>query len=190
MSLTLSPMRRRHAIQIILGLIGTTLVEVVGIGWSRNKASAATRVTTTTHPTTTTTISIPRPVWPQVARVSDVPIGGWLKFAVLNPSKYASGQLTCPNSFNAAGYCTGSGILYRASATSWKAFSSTCTHVGADLVSWSQTQGTGSIITCPSHGSQFSLVNGSPVHSPARLPLPSMKVEARTDGYVYWTGDN
>jgi nitrite reductase/ring-hydroxylating ferredoxin subunit len=56
-------------------------------------------------------------------------------------------------------------------AGTFRAFSAICTHEGC-LVN-SVADGT---ISCPCHGSEFSIVDGSVVQGPAQRPLPPEKV--------------
>jgi nitrite reductase/ring-hydroxylating ferredoxin subunit len=56
-----------------------------------------------------------------------------------------------------------------------------CTHAGAPL-----EEGTieGEVLTCPWHGSQFKVTDGSVVRGPAEKPLKTYKVTIR-DGSVF-----
>lgn len=56
-----------------------------------------------------------------------------------------------------------------------------CTHAGAPLA-----EGTlnGDVLTCPWHGSQFNVTNGSVVHGPAEKPLRVYSAVVR-DGFVF-----
>lgn len=56
----------------------------------------------------------------------------------------------------------------------FKGFSSTCTHQGCAVASVR-----GGTITCPCHGSSFSIEDGSVRGGPATAPLPSVRVEVR-----------
>lgn len=56
----------------------------------------------------------------------------------------------------------------------YKAFSAVCTHQGCTV----QTIMDGKI-TCPCHGSQFSIEDGSVVQGPASQPLPELKASVQ-----------
>lgn len=56
----------------------------------------------------------------------------------------------------------------------YKAFSAVCTHQGCTV----QTITDGKI-TCPCHGSQFSIKDGSVVQGPASQPLPELKASVQ-----------
>ncbi len=169
-------MNRRH----FLGALSAAMLStwagassaVAQVRATRAKSSATTR--TTTH-------TLPTPRWPQIARVADVAVGQSVSFTFGSTSKYASGKKSCPGAWR----CGGTGILYRATATSWRAYESTCTHAGVPV----GAPRTGSAATCPAHGSQFSLLTGHVVRGPAGQSLPAVKVSANANGYVYWVND-
>ena len=153
---------------------------VAQVRTTRAKSTTTTKpTTTTTKPPTTTTLPAAR--WPQIARVSDVAVGQSVSFTFGSTSKYASGKKSCPVAWS----CGGTGILYRATPTSWLAYESTCTHAGV-LVGAPRT---GSTAICSAHGSQFSLLTGHVVRGPAGQSLPAVKVSVNANGYVYWVGD-
>ena len=56
------------------------------------------------------------------------------------------------------------------------AFGGTCSHLGCDL--W-RGKLEGHVVTCPCHGSQFDISDGSNVHGPATAPVPSYEVQER-----------
>lgn len=56
------------------------------------------------------------------------------------------------------------------------AFGGTCSHLGCDL--W-RGKLEGHVVTCPCHGSQFDITDGSNVHGPATAPVPSYEVQER-----------
>jgi nitrite reductase/ring-hydroxylating ferredoxin subunit/uncharacterized membrane protein len=60
------------------------------------------------------------------------------------------------------------------------AFEGTCSHMGCGL--WSGKL-EGHIVTCPCHGSQFDVTDGSLVHGPATAPVPSYEVREH-DGRI------
>lgn len=180
-------MNRRHFFGALSAVLLSTWAgassAVAQVRTTRAKPTTTTTVkkptTTTTRPPTTTTLPIAR--WPQIARVADVAVGQSVSFTFGSSSKYSSGKNSCPGAWS----CGGTGILYRATATSWLAYESTCTHAGVPV----GAPRTGSTATCPAHGSQFSLLTGHVVRGPAGIALTSVKVSANSDGYVYWVGD-
>ena len=54
-----------------------------------------------------------------------------------------------------------------------------CTHVGGPL---DRGPVTGTIVTCPLHGSQFDLRTGAVVRGPASRPVKSYRVRVEADG--------
>lgn len=52
------------------------------------------------------------------------------------------------------------------------AFSAICTHAGCTV-----SQVTGGVISCPCHGSRYSITDGSVKSGPAPSPLPAKKVD-------------
>ncbi len=56
------------------------------------------------------------------------------------------------------------------------AFSGTCSHYGCDL--W-EGRLNDHVVTCPCHGSQFDVRDGSVVHGPATAPVPAYEVRTR-----------
>lgn len=83
-----------------------------------------------------------------IAKTSDVPVGG--------------------------GVIKGDTVITQATAGSFAAFSTVCTHAGCTVNSVED-----GLITCPCHGSTFKL-DGSVAGGPARSALPSKQV--RVDG--------
>ena len=63
-------------------------------------------------------------------------------------------------------------VVTQPTAGEFKAFSSTCTHMSCQLSGFA-----GDRITCPCHGSSFSISDGSPAGGPARSPLKAIAVE-------------
>ncbi|HWJ81047.1 MAG TPA: Rieske (2Fe-2S) protein [Nocardioides sp.] len=61
----------------------------------------------------------------------------------------------------------------------FKAFSAVCTHAGCTVSGVS-----GGEITCPCHGSQFSITDGSVDGGPAPSALPSVPVQVKGDQVV------
>lgn len=59
-------------------------------------------------------------------------------------------------------------VITQPTSGQFKAFSYICTHRGCPI-----TQISGSTITCPCHGSQFSIKDGSVLQGPATKPLPA-----------------
>ena len=63
-------------------------------------------------------------------------------------------------------------VVTQPTAGTFKAFSSTCTHNHCQLSGF-----TGDRITCPCHGSTFSITDGSPNGGPAPSPLPEVAIK-------------
>jgi Rieske Fe-S protein len=70
-------------------------------------------------------------------------------------------------------------VVTQPTAGTFKAFSSTCTHNHCQLSGF-----TGGRITCPCHGSTFSITDGSPNGGPAPSPLPEVAIKVVGDGVV------
>lgn len=60
------------------------------------------------------------------------------------------------------------------------AFHGTCTHAGCGL--WSGELD-GHVVTCPCHGSQFDVIDGSVLHGPATAPVATYEVQ-QTEGRI------
>ena len=65
-------------------------------------------------------------------------------------------------------------VVTQPSPGDFKGFSSTCTHQGCTVGSVS-----GGSITCPCHGSKFSIEDGSVQQGPATSPLPEVKLSVK-----------
>jgi Rieske Fe-S protein len=70
-------------------------------------------------------------------------------------------------------------VVTQPSKGTFEGFSSTCTHQGCTVASIS-----GGKITCPCHGSQYSIKDGSVVRGPAPLPLPKKPVKVEGSNVV------
>ena len=62
-------------------------------------------------------------------------------------------------------------VVTQPTAGTFKAFSSTCTHMGCTVFKVEN-----GLIMCPCHGSEYSVVDGSVKHGPAPRPLPAEKI--------------
>jgi Rieske Fe-S protein len=67
-------------------------------------------------------------------------------------------------------------VVTQPQAGTFKGFSSTCTHQGCTVSKISN--GT---ISCPCHGSEFAITDGSVKQGPATQPLPSVPVSVQGD---------
>ncbi|WP_110205874.1 Rieske (2Fe-2S) protein [Nocardioides daejeonensis] len=65
-------------------------------------------------------------------------------------------------------------VLTQPTEGEYRAFSSRCTHEGAQL-----TQVDGAGIHCPRHGSVFALADGAVELGPATTPLPEVAIEVK-----------
>ena len=70
------------------------------------------------------------------------------------------------------GLIKGDYVITQPTKNSFRAFSKVCTHQGCDV-----TKVEGGVITCPCHGSQFSITDGSVQNGPAPRPLPETAVK-------------
>src|SRR3954453_4402478 len=70
------------------------------------------------------------------------------------------------------GVIKGNFVITQPSKGTYKAFSKVCTHQGCDV-----NKVDGGVISCPCHGSQFSITDGSVKGSPAPKGLPETPVK-------------
>jgi Rieske Fe-S protein len=77
------------------------------------------------------------------------------------------------------GIIKGDLVITQPQAGTFKAFSKVCTHAGCDV-----NKVTGGVISCPCHGSTFSIEDGSPTGGPATKPLPAVNVKVDGDNVV------
>ena len=86
-----------------------------------------------------------------------------------------NGAPPSPETIKVADIHVGGGAIYPVQgvvvtqpvAGQFKAFSSTCTHQGCTVTHIDQGK-----ITCPCHGSQYSIADGTVIQGPAPAPLP------------------
>ncbi|WP_433302860.1 Rieske (2Fe-2S) protein [Actinoplanes sp. CA-030573] len=77
------------------------------------------------------------------------------------------------------GIITADYVITQPQAGQYKAFSKVCTHQGCDV-----SKVEGGVITCPCHGSKFSIDTGEPTTGPATKPLAETKVKVDGDNIV------
>src|SRR5215212_1276098 len=77
------------------------------------------------------------------------------------------------------GVIRGDYVITQPQSGTFKAFSKVCTHQGCDV-----SKVDGGVIICPCHGSEFSILNGTPENGPARQKLPETKVKVDGDNVV------
>jgi Rieske Fe-S protein len=77
------------------------------------------------------------------------------------------------------GIIKGDLVITQPTAGEFKAFSKVCTHQGCDV-----NKVDNGVISCPCHGSEFSIEDGSPKSGPARQALPETKVKKDGDDIV------
>lgn len=70
-------------------------------------------------------------------------------------------------------------VVAQPSAGEFVAFSSRCTHQGAQVEA-----GNGLTLTCPNHGSQFDATDGKVLRGPAESALPSVPLRVEGDRLV------
>jgi Rieske Fe-S protein len=71
-----------------------------------------------------------------------------------------------------SGVIAGDYVITQPAQGTFKAFSKVCTHAGCDV-----NKVDGGVISCPCHGSKFSIEDGSPTAGPATKPLAETKVK-------------
>jgi len=106
-----------------------------------------------------------RPAFPEVevARLSALPVGGFLQFDYPAPGE--------PK------------LLVRLGQDRFVAFDARCTHLSCPVIP-QVAQGR---FHCPCHQGNFDLATGRPLSGPPRRPLPQVRLEVR-DGRVFATG--
>jgi Rieske Fe-S protein len=77
------------------------------------------------------------------------------------------------------GLIKGAYVITQPSQGTFKAFSKVCTHQGCDV-----NKVDGGVISCPCHGSTFSIEDGTPQGGPAVKALPEVKVKVAGDNVV------
>jgi len=77
------------------------------------------------------------------------------------------------------GIITADFVITQPTAGNYKAFSKVCTHAGCDV-----SKVDGGVITCPCHGSKFSIETGEPTTGPATKALTETKVKVDGDSIV------
>ena len=70
------------------------------------------------------------------------------------------------------GVIKGDYVITQPTKNSFRAFSKVCTHQSCDVTSVAN-----GLISCPCHGSQFSITDGGVRNGPAPRPLPATKVK-------------
>jgi Rieske Fe-S protein len=77
------------------------------------------------------------------------------------------------------GIIAGDYVITQPTAGQFKAFTKVCTHAGCDV-----NKIDGGVISCPCHGSKFSIETGEPTSGPATRPLAETKVKVDGDNIV------
>jgi Rieske Fe-S protein len=77
------------------------------------------------------------------------------------------------------GIIKGGLVITQPQKGTYKAFSKVCTHAGCDV-----NKVAGGVISCPCHGSTFSIEDGSPTGGPATKALAETKVKVDGDNIV------
>jgi Rieske Fe-S protein len=77
------------------------------------------------------------------------------------------------------GIIAGDYVITQPTAGQFKAFSKVCTHAGCDV-----NKIDSGVISCPCHGSKYSIETGEPTNGPATKPLPETKVKVDGDNIV------
>jgi Rieske Fe-S protein len=77
------------------------------------------------------------------------------------------------------GVIKGDYVITQPTAGTFKAFTKVCTHAGCDV-----NKVDAGVISCPCHGSKFSIETGEPTSGPATKPLAETKVKVDGDNIV------
>jgi Rieske Fe-S protein len=147
------PSRRR--ILTVAAAVGTA--GLVGACGGEDPAAEATVTpsATTAAPTTASSSAPPAAGGEALTPTADVPVGSGV---ILADAKV---------------------VVTQPRAGEFKAFSSTCTHMGCQVSGFADDR-----ITCPCHSSSFSISDGSPRGGPARSPLTAIAVEVEGTNVV------
>jgi Rieske Fe-S protein len=141
-----TPGASRRAVLLGAGAAGVAgLLAACGSGDTPSTPAAPTGNPTTTTPPATaagTPTAGPNAEDPNAIKAADIPVGGG--------AIYANRKV----------------VVTQPTAGTFKAFDATCTHQGC-LV----TEISGGTITCPCHGSQYKVADGSVVRGPATRAL-------------------
>jgi Rieske Fe-S protein len=146
-----SPSRR----QVLRGVAAAGAVTASGLlvacgGGDDSGGGTAGSGTTTTPATTESSSGDSSGGGQELAKKADIPVGGGVIFDAQKV------------------------VVTQPAKNDFKAFSAVCTHMGCVVSNVSD-----GIITCPCHGSQYSIKDGSVQGGPAPRPLPekSIKIE-------------
>ncbi|WP_217702491.1 Rieske (2Fe-2S) protein [Nocardioides guangzhouensis] len=144
----MEPLTRRQALAgaTLVG-VGVPLIAACG-GNSGSSGSSGTSSGTTSGSTPSGSPGAGAKAGQGIVAVGDVPVGGGV--ILTNPAL----------------------VVTQPEAGTFKAFSSTCTHMGCTVNA--VADGT---IDCPCHGSRFSIDDGSVQSGPAPSPLPETAVK-------------
>jgi Rieske Fe-S protein len=123
------------------------------------------------------------PQTPPAAPGGSTPDGGG---ATTSPTAGGPAQRGAPDGIPVDSVPVGGGVVdpnrrvvvTQPTAGQFRAFDATCTHEFCLVTSVD-----GGLITCPCHGSQFRIEDGSVARGPARQPLPSRNATV-TDGVI------
>jgi len=77
------------------------------------------------------------------------------------------------------GVIKGDYVITQPTAGQFRAFTKVCTHAGCDV-----NKIDAGVISCPCHGSKFSIETGEPTSGPATKPLAETKVKVDGDSIV------
>jgi Rieske Fe-S protein len=131
-----------------VGLAACSSNSNAGAGTTSGSGGTTTAAGTTTGTATgTTTGSAPAAGGTPLASTSAIPVGGGTIFADKKV------------------------VVTQPVAGTFKAFSSTCTHLGCTVAKVAD-----GLIQCPCHGSRYSIVDASVKAGPAPKPLPPMNI--------------
>jgi Rieske Fe-S protein len=100
----------------------------------------------------------------EVARLAEVPVGGWLRFSYPDPEDVC--------------------LLLRPDEPTLLAYNQKCTHLSCAVI----PEIAGGRLECPCHRGVFELATGRPLAGPPRRPLTRIVLEVR-DGVVFAVGE-
>jgi Rieske Fe-S protein len=146
----------RRAVLVGAGALGATCL----------LAACGTASNTTTNPNGSEFAETPAPAG---SKGADAIGGGSPAGAAKGGGKTLVAAADVPEG---GGLIKGDFVITQPSQGTFKAFSKVCTHQGCDV-----NKVDGGVISCPCHGSTFSIEDGTPQGGPATKALPETKVK-------------
>ena len=156
----------RRAVLMGAGALGATCL----------LAACGTASNTTSNPNGSDFADTPAPAG---SKGADAIGGGPAAGSTKKPAGNAKTLAAVADVPEGGGLIKGDYVITQPSQGTFKAFSKVCTHQGCDV-----NKVDGGVISCPCHGSTFSIEDGTPQGGPAVKALPETKVKVSGDNVV------